>query len=99
VVWVKVHRLLFDVGGEAPTGYRVRLPDDLFDWPPVALDGIPLRVVSPLALYQIRISLGRQGSFGGLSDKQRRSAALLRERFFAGRDEAELEPDIEPLAS
>jgi hypothetical protein len=47
-----VYRLSFDVGGaEAPAGYQMAMPPDTFSYPPVELDGIELRVASPLALY------------------------------------------------
>jgi hypothetical protein len=97
-LWVKVGQLFFPVAGqEAPARYRVRLPEDTFDYPPVELDGIELRVASPLALYQIRIGISGQGSFGELTEKQQLSARSLRDRFFADRDESELEPLVERL--
>jgi hypothetical protein len=93
-----VHRLFFEVGGEeAPAGYRVHLPTDTFNWPEAGIDGVPVSPASPLALYQIRTSIAGQGSFGELSAGQRQSARLLRERFFAGRADADLEPPIERL--
>ena len=95
----RVHGVTFDIGGEpAPAGYQVVLPDDTFDRPPVALDGIAVRPVSPLALLQLRAGIASQGTFGELSERQRESGRALRERFFPGRSEAELEPAIEPLA-
>ncbi len=95
---MKVGRLFFDIGGgAAPAGYRVRLPEDTFQHPSVELDGVALRVTSPLALYQIRLGLSGQGSFGALTEKQQRSARLLRERFFPDRTDAELEPAVERL--
>jgi hypothetical protein len=52
----------------------------------------------PSARYQIRISIAKQGSFGELSELQRESARRLRETFFPGRSEAELELVVERLA-
>jgi Aminoglycoside-2''-adenylyltransferase len=67
--WMRVHRLSFTVGGEeAPAGYQLRLPDDLFDHPAVELDGIALRPIPPLALYQMRSGVAARNSFGPLSD-------------------------------
>jgi hypothetical protein len=97
-LWMKVGRLSFDMGdGEAPAGYRVRLPEDTFEHPAVELDGLAVRPATPLALYQIRLGLSGRGSFGALTEKQQRSAQLLRERFFPDRTDAELEPLVEPL--
>jgi hypothetical protein len=97
-VWMKVHRLLFEVDGqEAPAGYRARLADDTFDHPPVALEGVEIRTASPLALYQVRIAIAGRGSFGQLPDRQRESSRLLREKFFPGRPAADIEPLVEPL--
>ena len=93
-----VHRLSFDIGGEeAPAGYRVHLPADTFSWPVAEVEGIPVRPASPVALYQIRIGIAGQGSFGELSEHQRESSRGLREKFFPGLSEADLEPKIEPL--
>jgi hypothetical protein len=86
-----------DVDCEAPAGYRLRMPTETYSHPPVELDGISVRVVSPLAVYQLRAGIARQGSFGALSAQQLESMRLLRERFFPGRTEAELVPPTEPL--
>ncbi len=96
---VKVHRLFFAVDGrEAPAGYRFALPDDAFDYPPVEIDGLRVRVVSPLTLYQLRAGIASQGSFGPLSERQLESLAAVRERFFPDRSEEELLPRIELVA-
>lgn len=96
--WMRVHRLAFTVGGEeAPAGYRLRLPDDMFDHPPVELDGIALRPISPLALHQIRAGVARRNSFGPLSERQLATMAALRERFFPDVADDDLLPPSEPL--
>lgn len=96
---IRVHRLAFEVDGhEAPAGYRVVLPADTYGYPPVQLDGIAVAVVSPLAVYQIRAGIAAQGSFGELSERHRETSRLLRESFFPGRTQDELQPPIEPLA-
>ncbi len=79
-------------------GYQVRLPDDTFAQPPVTIEGVPIRTVSPLALYQVRAGIAAKGSFGELSEAQISSAKQLREAFFPGRPEGELAPEIEELA-
>jgi hypothetical protein len=92
---IRVHRLGFDIAGrEAPAGYQVVLPDDTYDYPPVEIDGIPIRVASPLALYQLRVGIASQGSFGELSDRHRGQSRRLREAFLGGRSDAELAPPI-----
>ena len=95
---LQVHRLAFEVGGtDAPAGYRVILPDDMYEHPPATLEGIEVHVASPLALYQIRVGIASQGSFGALSQAQVATARRLRQRFFPGAGEADLAPAIEPL--
>ena len=97
-VMLRVHRLFFEIDGrEPPGGYRVHLPNDLFDQPVVELDGIPIRAASPRALYQLRAGIARHGSFGPLSDRQLEAMARLRERFFPTQTAEELEPRVEPL--
>jgi hypothetical protein len=97
---VRVGKLAFEVdGGAAPAGYQIALPRDTYSHRPAAIDGIEVRVASPLALYQIRAGIAARGSFGELSPTQRASLRTLRERFFPDRTEAELAPQIEPLAA
>ena len=98
-VWLKIHKLAFAIDGrEAPAGYQLLLPRDTFEHPPVKLDGVMVPTASPLALYQLRIGIASQGSFGALSPQQRESARRLKERFFPLHPEADLEPRIEPLS-
>ncbi len=95
---VRIHKLFFEVGGlEAPAGYKVYLPADLFDFPPVEIEGVAIRTASPLALYQLRVGIALQGSFGPLSERQLASMSSIREKFFPDRSEADLEPRIESL--
>lgn len=95
-LWLKIHRLFFQVGGqEPPAGYRVLMPEDTFDYAPVEIDGLTIRVASPLALYRLRVSIASQGSFGELSDRQRESSRLLREKLLGNRSESELAPQVE----
>ncbi len=61
-LWMKIHRLSFEIGGQqAPAGYRARMPGDTFDHPPVQIEGVTIRVASPLALYQMRDGARRGG--------------------------------------
>ena len=98
--WLELHRLRFELddGKPAPAGYRLRLPGDTFEHPPVDLDGVTVWPISPLALHQMRLGIARQGSFGELGEKQLRSLRELRTRFFPDRSDEELLPPIEPLA-
>ena len=98
-LWIGIHKLYFDLDGqEPPAGYRVRMPSDTFSHPPVEIDGLLIRVASPLALYQLRAGIASRGSFGPLSDRHLEVMQQLRERFFFGLPESELEPLITPLA-
>lgn len=97
-ICMRVHELGFEIDGEAPAaGYRIRLPDDTFDQPRAEIDGIAVWPASPLALYQLRLGIAGQGSFGELSEKQLDSMRRLRERFFPDRSDDELRPRIERL--
>jgi len=98
-LWMRVHKLAFTVGGEAaPAGYELQLPNDLFDHPPVTLEGIAIKPIPPLALYQMRAGVAERNSFGPLSELQRARLAQLRARFFPDRSEKELLPPSQPLA-
>jgi hypothetical protein len=54
--------------GEAPVGYRVYLPLDTYAHPPIALEGVPVRCISPLANYHLRAAIGSRGTFGPLRE-------------------------------
>lgn len=75
---------------------RLHFPDDAFDTPPSRIEGVPIRTLSPLALYHIRA--GVTDLFGGMRPKDEVSQAALKRRFFAGVPEAQLAPRIEPPA-
>jgi len=96
--WMQVHKLSFTVAGEeAPAGYRLQLPDELFEQPLVELEGIAIKPLSPLALYQMRAGVAKRNSFGPLSEQHLLTLARLREEFFPDRSEEELLPPSEPL--
>lgn len=98
--FARVWKVAFEVDGrEAPAGYQFELPDDTYAYPPARLEGIELRVASPLALYQLRAGIAAKGSFGELPPSQRANMRKLRETFFPGRSEAELTPRITPLSA
>jgi hypothetical protein len=83
--------------GPAPVGYRVYLPDDASDYPPVTFEGMPVRCFGPLAAYQFRAGFGSRGTFGPLRPQDREAAARLRMTFFPDAAEADLAPVIEDL--
>jgi len=98
-LWMRVHRLSFTVGGEeAPAGYQLQLPDDLFDQPVVELDGVAIKPIPPLAMYQMRAGVAERNSFGPLSARHLATMADLRARFFPDLSETELLPPSEPLS-
>lgn len=97
-VYLRIRKLAFDIDGrEAPAGYQLLLPRNTFEHPPVEIDGVALRTASPLALYQLRVGIASQGSFGPLTTQQRESARCLKERFFPLIPDLDLKPRIEPL--
>jgi hypothetical protein len=97
-VYLRIHRLAFDIDGKkAPAGYQLLLPRDTFEHPPVEIVGVVVHTASPLALYQLRIGIASQRSFGPLSPQQRESARRLKETFFPLHSDIDLEPPIQPL--
>jgi hypothetical protein len=97
---VRIRRVMFDIDGRDPlVGYQVVLPDDTFLQPAASIEGIPIRVASPLALYQLRAGIASRGTFGALSERQVATQGQLRQRFFPDLTEAALEPPIERLAA
>jgi hypothetical protein len=71
---------------------RVDLSDGVFDHPVSDLDGIALRTVSPLALYQIRAGITMAGGFGDPRPKDIASQEMLRSRFFPDTPVDSLQP-------
>jgi hypothetical protein len=93
--WACMSRLMFDIdGAPAPAGYRIALPADTYRHPLVTLEGISVRVASPLCLYQLRTALAAKGSFGPLSERQHTAASQLRETFFPDQLTTDLAPEI-----
>lgn len=73
------------------------LPDDTFSYPPIQLDGLAWRIVSPLCLYQIRAAIETLGVFGSLREKDVAAQRTLRTRFLGDLDDSDLLPAIVPL--
>jgi hypothetical protein len=46
-------------------------PEGTFRHPPGSLEGLTIRTASPLAPYQLRVGIAKQGAFGALSAHQR----------------------------
>jgi hypothetical protein len=71
---------------------RIILPDDTLKHPVGSIDGVPIRTVSPLALYQIREAIIQTGVFGPPRDKDRSAQARLRQELLGGIPENDLMP-------
>src|SRR5262245_10446013 len=80
----------------APGGrlFRIELADGVFDHPVSALDGVAVRTVSPLALFQIRAGITMAGGFGEPRPKDITSQEALRERFFPDAPPDGLQPAL-----
>lgn len=76
---------------------RVDVTDDLFDHPPLEIDGTTVHVVSPLGLYQMRDAFIRLGTFGSPRDRDVTRQSRLRE-LLGDVEEEELAPRVTPLA-
>jgi hypothetical protein len=76
---------------------RVTLPAGTLSFPVASIDGIPIRTISPLGLYQLREAFLRTGAFGPERDKDRMAQARLRVLLLANLTEADLSPRIEPV--
>ena len=70
----------------------IQLSHGVFDADPVTLDGMAIRTVSPLALYQIRAGIVRAGGFGPPRPKDLLAQEALRARFFPTADPECLAP-------
>lgn len=97
-LFLDIYRLAFRIDGREPAaGFRVHLSADSFEYPAAMIDDVPVRTVSPLALYQLRVGISSQGSFGELDEKQQGSLRRLKDRFFPNSSSDELMPIVEPL--
>ena len=87
---------LFDAGGRL---IRIDLSDGVFDHPISTLDGVAVRTVSPLALYQIRAGITMAGGFGPPRPKDVTSQEALRIRFFHDASLESLQPMLTHVSS
>ena len=71
---------------------RITLAEDAFRHPIGLIDGVPIRTVSPLALFQLREAFIRTGVFGPPRDKDLAAHARLRSELLASLSDAELVP-------
>jgi hypothetical protein len=90
-------RPFFEVRDSDGVLCRITLAAGALEHPPSRLEGLRVRTLSPLALYQIRAGLHAVAAFGALRPHDVRAQALLKERFFAGRRERDLLPEIARL--
>jgi hypothetical protein len=97
-VFAEIGRVHFTLQtGSAPVGYRVYLPADAFEYPPVTFEGVAVRCLSPLASYQFRVGIGSRGTFGPLRPQDHENARRLRASFFPDATEEDLLPLVEDL--
>ena len=71
---------------------RISLPEDALQHPIGLIDGVPIRTVSPLTLYQLRVAFIQTGVFGPPRDKDRLAQARLRQELLGDVQEADLTP-------
>ena len=75
---------------------RVTLSSDSFAHPLGRIDGVSIRTLSPLALYQMRAAVMRTGVFGPPRPKDEAAQAKLRTSLLARLGADELEPEFGP---
>ena len=75
---------------------RLTLPGDSFTHPLGHIDGVPIRTISPLALYQMRAGIMRTGVFGPPRPKDEAAQAQLRTTLLGSLSANELEPAFGP---
>lgn len=73
---------------------RIDLSNGVFDHPVSDLDGVAVRTVSPLALFQIRAGIIMSGGFGPARPKDIASQDALRTRFFPSAPLESLQPTL-----
>lgn len=77
---------------------RITLPDDTLQHPVSYVDEVPIRTVSPRALYHLREAFIFTGAFGPVRDKDREAQARLRRELLATVPDSELTPKFVPIA-
>lgn len=75
--------------------FRLYLSSGIFDSPKSEFDGLMLQTVSPRALYEFRLGLHVNKTFGELRDKDIKSMKALKDVFFANVSEQDLVPRTE----
>lgn len=78
---------------------RVTLPSDSFTHPLGRIDGVAIRTISPLALYQMRVAIMRTGVFGPPRPKDEAAQTQLRKSLLANMPVDLLEPEFGPYPS
>ena len=73
---------------------QIHLSPGTFEYPESTIDGVDVRTVSPLALYQIRAGVTAAGAFGPPRAKDVEAQEMLRARFFPLDDLRTLQPQI-----
>jgi hypothetical protein len=76
---------------------RITLPDDSLRYPLASVDEVPIRTVSPRALYHLREAFIHTGAFGPARTKDREAQARLRAELLADIPDQELLPAFVPI--
>jgi hypothetical protein len=71
---------------------RISLPSGALQHPIGSIDGVPIRTVSPVALYQLREAFIQTGVFGPPRDKDRAAQTRLRQELLLDIPEGDLSP-------
>ncbi len=87
----------FVLKGEAQGFHRIYLPAGATDNPPIEVDGLEVRTVTPLALFHITAGLDATGSFGPLRPKDLTARAEFQRTLLADADPGILVPRVEPV--
>lgn len=87
-----------DIKNNDLDSYRVFIDEEMFDGEEQTLQGKKVKVVSPLALFQMRQAVIDTGRFEPRPHDITQQAKLL-EKFFKGSDEESLKPRIERITS
>jgi len=82
-----------------PNAVRVSLAADTLTYPVASMNGVPIRTISPLALYQLRQAFVSTGVFGPPRDKDRVAQARLRKELLRDAPEADLSPMIDAAST
>jgi hypothetical protein len=77
----------------------ISMPRDLFQWAPTIIDGVPVHMLSPLALVHIRAGATSTGAFGPpRPERDGTRHSRLVDLFLSNVAPAQLEPTLTPIS-